>query len=100
MAARSYTTIKYDDDNYGDRGGGGGDGARHQDCWESGGSVNGRFIGGHGAGGGEVVVNDRVNGAVCCFGAIDMTTTAMRILGLGASRMERRIHGGGSGNNY
>jgi hypothetical protein len=41
-----------------------------------------------------------VNGAVCCFGAIDMTTTAMRILGLGASRMERRIHGGGSGNNY
>ena len=68
VAARSYTTIKYDDDNYGDRGGGRGDGARHQDCWESGGSVNGRFIGGHGAGGGEVVINDRVNGAVRCFG--------------------------------
>ena len=67
MAARSYTTIKYDDDNYGDRGGGRGDGARHQDCWESGGSVNGRFIGGHGAGRGEVVIDDRVNGVLRCF---------------------------------
>jgi hypothetical protein len=32
------------------------------------GAETGRFIGGHGAGRGEVVINDRVNGVVRCFG--------------------------------
>ncbi len=44
------------------------------------------------------MIDDRVIGVLRCFGAIDMTTTTTRILG--ASRMEQRIHGGGSGNNY
>ena len=62
------TTIKYDDDNNGDRGGGGGVAHGINIVGRAAGAETGRFIGGHGAGRGEVVINDRVNGAVRCFG--------------------------------